>query len=66
MKFGKIIGGGAALALLLSVIPYQVRKDEASGAVEVRSLLWGVRKTPGGETDRYTFAIPGSGLNEEA
>lgn len=66
MKLGKIIGGTAVGALLLSVIPYQVRKDKETGAVEVRSLLWGIKKTPGGENDRYTFTIPGSGLNEEA
>lgn len=66
MKLGKIIGVTAAGALLLSFIPYQVRKDGETGAVEVRSLLWGVKKTPGREKDRYTFAIPGAALNEEA
>ena len=66
MKLGKIIGVTAVGALLLSFIPYQVRKDGETGAVEMRSLLWGVKKTPGREKDRYTFAIPGAALNEEA
>ena len=39
MKVGKIIGRVALGALALSAIPYQFKKDEETGAVEVRSLL---------------------------
>ncbi len=66
MKPGKIIAGTAACALLLSAIPYRFRKDEESGTLEIRSLLWAIRKTPhkeGESKDHYSFAIPPSGLD---
>ena len=66
MNVGKIIGRAVLGALVMSVVPYQLRKDEETGAVEVRSLLWGWKKTPraeGEEKDRYIFAIPASGLD---
>ncbi len=68
MKAGKIICRVALGALVLSAIPYRFTKDEQTGVLEVRSLLWGVRKTPHGEgeeKDHYTFAIPPSGLDYE-
>ena len=67
MKLGKIIGGVILGALAVSAIPYQFKKDEATGALEIRSLLWGLRKTPAGEgetKDRFTFAIPPAGLDD--
>ena len=66
MKVGKIIGRVALGALALSVVPYQFKKDEETGSIEVRSLLWALKKTPHGEgedKDHYTFAIPPSGIN---
>lgn len=69
MKVGKIIGRVALGALALSVVPYQVKKDEETGSIVVRSLLWAVKKTPHGEgedKDHYTFAIPPSGINYTA
>ena len=69
MKPGKFIRRAALGALLLSAIPYQLKKDEETGAFEIRSLLWGWKKTPpaeGEEKAHVTFAIPSSGLNEEA
>lgn len=69
MKIGKLIGRIALGALALSAIPYQVIKNEETGAVEIRSLLWGWRKTPRGEgetEDHYSFAIPPSGLDDAA
>ena len=66
MKLGKLIGGAALGALVLSAIPYKFTKDEETGAREIRSLLWAWRKTPAreGETkDHYAFAIPPSGLD---
>ena len=68
MKAGKIICRVALGALVLSAIPYQFKKDEETGAVEVRSLLWGWKKIPRGEgetKDHYSFAIPASGLDDE-
>ncbi|MBP5295389.1 MAG: hypothetical protein J6Y95_06690 [Lachnospiraceae bacterium] len=68
MKASKVIGNLILAALIVSSIPYQFKKDSETGALEIRSLLWGFRKTPrkGGETkDHYAFAIPPSGLNYE-
>ncbi len=66
MKLRKAIGRAALGAFAVSVIPYRVKKDEGTGTLEIRSLLWGVRKTPakeGEKKDRYEIAIPGSGLD---
>ena len=60
MKVGKIIGRVALGALALSVVPYQFKKDEETGSIEVRSLLWALKKTPHGEgedKDHYTFEL---------
>ena len=68
MKFGKTVRRTAAWALALSVIPYQINKDEKTGILEVRSLLWGLKKIPpkeGEENGRTVFAIPASGLDKE-
>lgn len=67
MKYGKIIGRAILGALAASVIPYQIKKDKQTGTVEVRSLLWGLKKTPhkeGEKKDHYAFAIPASGLDQ--
>ena len=40
------IGGMALGAFLVSLIPYSVQRNEETGVVEVRSLLWAGRKTP--------------------
>ncbi|MCR4870755.1 MAG: hypothetical protein K5859_05590 [Atopobiaceae bacterium] len=65
MKAVKTLGRIALCALALSAIPYQFKKDDETGTVEIRSLLWGLRKTPGEEHDNYAFAIPASGLDED-
>ena len=64
MKMSKNLRRAALIALVLSAIPYRFRKDEESGAVEIRSLLWGLRKNPGEDHDNFSFAIPASGLDE--
>ena len=56
----------ALLTFLISLIPFRFRKDEETGGMEIRSLLWAWRKTPRreGETkDHYAFSIPPSGLD---
>ena len=63
MKIGKTIRRIALGALVLSAIPYQFKKDEETGTLVVRSLLWGLRRTPG--EDYFSFAIPASGLDED-
>lgn len=66
MNLRKIVGRAALSALVLSVLPYQIKKDKETGSVEVRSLLWGWKKIPGEEKNHISFAIPGSGLNDDA
>ena len=68
MKIGKFIGGAVLGALIVSAIPYQFSKDEETGTVEIRSLLWGMKKIPKGAADdkeHLFFAIPASGLDQE-
>lgn len=65
-KIFRLLGRAALGALLLSAVPYRFVRDEETGTVEVRSLLWALRKTPRteGETkDHFAFAIPPSGLD---
>jgi len=64
--FGKFIGGFCLGALVASAIPYSVKQDEETGALEIRSLLWALRRTPGEEKDSIAFAIPPSGLDAVA
>lgn len=69
MKPGKIIGFTALGALVLSAIPYQFKKDEQTGAFEIRSLLWGWKKAPPAEGEKnahIAFAIPPSALDDDA
>lgn len=68
MKIGKFIGGAVLGALIVSAIPYKFNKDEETGTVEIRSLLWGMKKIPKGVSDdkeHLFFAIPASGLDQE-
>ena len=59
----RFIGRFCLYLLAFSMIPYRFKKDAETDALEVRSLLWGVRKTPGGSKDQWAFAIPPSGLD---
>ena len=56
-NLGKIIGKICLGALAASLIPYHVKLDKETGAMEVGSLLWSVKKTPGEERDTYTFEL---------
>lgn len=51
--------------MILAVIPYRFKKDEKTVAAEVRSLLWGWKKTPRGEGEkaRYCFVMPARELD---
>ena len=65
MKIGKVVGKIALGALVAGLIPYRFRSDKESGTCEVRSLLWGLKKTPGEEKNSYTVSIPGAALNSK-
>ena len=56
-KLGKIIGKLTLGALAASVLPYRFQMDRDTGAFEVGSLLWAVKKTPGTERDTYTVEL---------
>ena len=65
-RTGKLMLRAALGALILSAVPYSIRKDEEAGTVEIRSLLWGLKKkrrAEGEEKDHYAFAIPASALD---
>ena len=62
----RFLGRFCLYLLAFSMIPYRFKKDAETDALEVRSLLWGVRKTPCEGKDRWDFAIPASGLDMEA
>ena len=62
----RFLGRFCLYLLAFSMIPYRFKKDAETDALEVRSLLWGVRKTPGEDKDHWDFAIPASGLDMEA
>ena len=59
----RFLGRFCLYLLAFSMIPYRFKKDAETDALEVRSLLWGVRKTPVGGKDQWAFAIPPSGLD---
>ena len=65
MKAGKIIGKLCLGALAVSLIPYRFKMDKEARTMELRSLLWGVKKFPGEDKDHYAFAIPPSGLDQD-
>ena len=54
---GKIIRKLTLSLLAAGMVPYRIKKDEYTGAFEVGSLLWGLKKTPGGERDKYTLDL---------
>ena len=62
----RFLGRFCLYLLAAGMIPYRFNKDEETGGLEVRSLLWGVRKTPCEGKDQWAFAIPPSGLDMEA
>ena len=61
-KLGRIV----LIALALSAIPYDFKKDENGNIMKIRSLLWAWKKTPNGDGEgkySYSFSIPPSGLD---
>ena len=66
MKPGKLIGTLCLGALAVSLIPYRFQFDREAHTMEVRSLLWGIRKIPGGDKDHISFAIPASALDQDS
>ena len=69
MKIKSLIRCAALGALMISAIPYQIKKDKETGGVYARSLLWAWKKVPRGEgeeKDSYFFSIPASALDDVA
>ena len=66
-KLGKLICRVCLGAAAASVVPCRFKMDRETGAFEVGSLLWAVKKTPGRERDKYTIELlPLFGAKEEA
>ena len=62
----KVLGITAAVAALT---PYEVKKDEETGATTVKALLWGAKYTPAGDAGRnvdVTLGLHVPGRNDEA
>ena len=43
--------------LATGLIPYRAEQDKETGAFDVGSLIWSVKKTPGEEHDTYAFEL---------
>ena len=56
-KLPKLLGSLGAAALAAGMTPYRVQSDKETGAFEVSSLLWSLKKIPGEEKDRYVFEL---------
>ena len=68
MKQGrKILKGVGIAALAMGLIPYRIRADKASGAFEVKALLWSVEITAGdSEKPAAQFGTEADGSGEAA
>ena len=64
MKKKNLVGILCLGVLTAGMIPFSVKNDRETGAFEVRSLLWGVRKSYRDGKKYYSFAMPSSGLDE--
>ena len=56
-KRNKIPGWVWLGALAAGLIPYRAKRDKETGAFDLGSLLWSVKKTPGEESDTYAFEL---------
>lgn len=56
-KRDKSIGRVWLGALALGLIPYRVKQDKETGAFDVVSLIWSLKKTPNEENDAYAFEL---------
>ena len=56
-KRDKSIGRIWLGALAVGLIPYRVKQDKETGAFDVVSLIWSVKKTPNEENDAYAFEL---------
>ena len=60
----KVLGAAAAVAALT---PYQVEKDEETGATTLKALVWGAKSTPAAEgTGREVSVTLGLNLPRQA
>lgn len=56
-KQEKIIGRVCLGALAAGLIPYRIEQDKETGAFDVGSLIWSVKKTVGEESDTYALEL---------
>ena len=70
MKISKVLKVLGAVAAVAALTPYQVERDEETGATTLKALLWGAKYTPAAEgTGRdvdVTFGLNIPGQDGEA
>ncbi len=63
-KNGKRIVWGVVLcALVAGLIPYRFKRDKETNDMEVRSLLWGMKKFTVDGKQHFAFGMPSSQLD---
>lgn len=61
----RLVWGIVNCALVAGLIPYRFRRDKETDDMEIRSLLWGVKKFTVDGKQHFAFAMPSSGLDNE-
>ena len=56
-KLTKILGTIGVAALAAGLTPYCFQKDDETGDIEVKALLWSLKKSVGEESDEYTLEL---------
>ncbi len=56
-KQDKSIGRVWLGAIAAGLIPYRIKQDKKTGAFEINSLIWSVKKTPSEESNAYAFEL---------
>ena len=59
------VWGIVLCALIAGMIPYRFRRDKETNDMEIRSLLWGMKKFTVDGKQHFAFAMPSSGLDNE-
>ena len=56
----RLVWGIVICALVAGLIPYRFRRDKETDDLEIRSLLWGVKKFTADGKQHLAFAMPSS------
>ncbi len=61
----RLVWGIVLCALIAGMIPYWFKRDKETNDMEIRSLLWGMKKFTVDGKQHFAFAMPSSGLDNE-